>query len=81
MLVQSLELPDHLYQRHLDYLEDKVSALKPYFKIERAFSLTSFIGKTSLCQCYASIDYVRDRLLLDSPLPFLTMEIYLYANT
>lgn len=35
VLVQSLELPGHLYQRHLDYLEDKASALKPYFKIEK----------------------------------------------
>lgn len=35
VLIQSLELPGHLYQRHLDYLEDKVSALKPYLKIER----------------------------------------------
>lgn len=39
VLVQSLELPGHLYQRHLDYLEDMVSALKPYFKIEKGIFL------------------------------------------
>lgn len=81
VLIQSLEVPGHLYQRHLDYLEDKVSALTPYLKIEKGIFFSFIYWKDLSCQCWASIDYVRDRLLLDSPLPFLTMEIYLYANT